>query len=212
MANALPALTPEALFALLRAVAGMAGRPDDEHPFIPGPSAPVIREAFDHVNFSGPHPEPWRLLLAAILSLRPELWEPADGGPGAPVHSPSLQRMAVMRAIGDGVVSRAQVVQDVASATDGKAEQRGIIIVSGYVNRMVDEFCGTGFRLKPPHVQPRDPHPPHPFDDVLSGVDLVILAMGLDRGARQAGSGPLRDALEEGAKKLLSKGAERAAR
>jgi hypothetical protein len=221
MVEAVSVLTPESLFALLRSVSGVAGRPDEEHPRKPGPADPVIRAAYDRVGVFGPSPEPWRILLAWIIRLHPEIGEGIGGGPGAPVHIPSMHRMALMHAIGDALVKRAEVIQDVNDATGGKAEQRGIIIVSGYVERTVEELCRKGFNLCwPEEDRFRDPikwpysfpipfpHPPE-FDRTLSGVDLVGIAMALDRGAKLASSGQLQAALEAGAKKLLNEGTAR---
>jgi hypothetical protein len=211
MTSHLSALAPDDLLALLRALTGIAGRPDDEGPFVHGPADPVVRAAFDRVSVFKPTPEPWRLALAEFLRKHPEAWELVGGGPGTPINAPA-RRVALMREIGNSVAERAEAVQDVAYATSGQAEQRGIIIVSGYVNRMVDEFCGAGFRLKPPRLHPKDPHPPQAFDEALSGADLVGIALSLDRGAQRSGSGPLREALDAGAKKLLTEGMARSAR
>ena len=116
-----------------------------------------------------------------------------------------------MQAIGGGVAQRAETVQDAAYATTGQEDARGIIVVSGYVNRVVDEFCATGFRLKPPRLLPKDPHPPQPFDVELSTADLVTIGLSPDRHARLAGEGPLREALDAGAAKFMSEAAARAA-
>jgi hypothetical protein len=69
-------------------------------------------------------------------------------------------------------------------------EERGIIIVSGYITRFVDDFCGTGFRLKYPFPGPR----PHWFAEELNGLDLVVLGMQFDQSAKEAYSPDLRDA------------------
>ncbi|MCW2284994.1 hypothetical protein M2323_002879 [Rhodoblastus acidophilus] len=201
------ALSPERLFALLRAVSGFE-RPSDDDPRVPrGPAGPVIRAALAHVNVFNPHPEPWktkradldqtsesdfgpypqpwRVLLAELLRRHPELWEPVHGGPlGA------VSRAGLARAVGEEIVARAELIQTVIHATAGKAAEHGG--AKAFILDVIDDLC------PPP---PKKPFPwPH---GELTGEDLAVIAATLDLGAQQTASPALREALAGAANRLL---------
>lgn len=137
-------ISPDKLLAIVRGVArGSAERPtdDDSHP--PGPFGPVIREAVKH----------WLRLLA---STHPELYDlPQFGGPifhdrvsrVALNPQPLPPRYLLMLSLAQAVVSRAELMQDLASAMTNDAEKRGIIIVSGYVASFVREVRQAQFQM-----------------------------------------------------------------
>jgi len=77
--------------------------------------------------------------------------------------------------------------------SQGGGEERGIIIVSGYIARFVDDFCDTGFRLKYPFPGPR----PHWFGEELNGIDLVVMAMQFEQAAREVFNPGLRQNLAD---------------
>jgi len=225
----------EKLLAFVRAMIGTSqGREDDEHPLPPGPWDPVIRIALEKINVFGPrpepwrqlgpghrhhvhgvpafgpHPEPWKAILASVLDKHPEIFDAIVGG-----HSfgdevslnpqPLPPRYAFLLAVAQTVTRRAELLQDIADATARKGEQQGIIIVSGYVNRFTDEFCGNDLRLRWPFPGPR----PQWFAHELTGIDLVVLATQFDTAAAQSFSPDLRRGLSQASARLAEAGMAR---
>ena len=203
-------ISQEKLLNLVRTmVGGTSGREDDEHPLPPGPWDPVIRIAFERISVFGPRPEPWRVVLASILAKRPE-WGVIGGGPGSGEEvalnpQPLPPRFAFLLSVAGAVVSRAELLQEIADATPREGEQRGIIIVSGYIGRFVDDFCGTGFRLRYPFPGPR----PQWFAGNLDGTDLVVMATGFEQAAKEAFSPELRQSFADASTGLAEAGLRR---
>jgi len=203
------AVSREQLFALVRALGagGAAGREDDEHPLPPGPWDPVIRAALERVSVFGPRPEPWKAVLARILARHPEIWDAIGGGPGFGAEvalnpQPLPPRFAFLGALARAVISRAEMLQEVADATRREGEQQGIIIVGGYVSRFVDDFCGTGFKFRWPFPGPR----PNWFAGEVDGIDLVVLAVQFDGAAGETFNPELRQSLADASAKMAEAG------
>ncbi|MEA2841893.1 MAG: hypothetical protein QOF41_3223 [Methylobacteriaceae bacterium] len=213
------AVSVEKISELVRAFTGQnSGRPDDEHPLRPGPWGPIIRAAWDRISVFGPSPEPWkgsisgeaRLALSALLARHPEIWDVIGGGRrfGSEVElnpQPLPPRYALLIAMAETVMSRAELIHEVVGAVSGQEEQRGIIIVSGYVDRLVDEFCGNGFRLHPPVPGPG----PHWLEQRVTGSDLVVMAAQFERGSRESASNALQESFMRAAGKLAEAGLAR---
>jgi hypothetical protein len=221
-------ISQENLLALVRGMIGVGrGREDDEHPLPPGPWDPVIRVALERINVFGPRPEPWkdffgqvvpwqlglgqplpwRVAFASILARHPEIWDAIGGGHSfgeevALNPQPLPPRFAFLVAVAQAVTSRAELLQEIADATRREGEQHGIIIVSGYISKFVDDFCGTGFRLKYPFPGPR----PHWFAHELDGIDLVVMATQFDQAAKEAFSPNLRQNLADASAKFVEAG------
>ena len=213
-------------------IGGSRGREDDEHPLPPGPWDPVIRVALERINVFGPHPEPWKLkvfgpgvpwqtiepvfgplpdpwkvIFSSILARHPEIWDALGGGHsfGEEVSlnpQPLPPRFAFLASVAQAVVSRAELFQEIADATPREGEQHGIIIVSGYLARFVEDFCGTGFRLKYPFPGPR----PHWFANELDGIDLVVMATQFEQAAKETFSPDLRRNLADAGAKFVEAG------
>lgn len=227
-------ISQEKLLSFVRAmIGGSTGREDDEHPLPPGPWDPVIRIALESTNVFGPHPEPWRVfgpgvpwrsigsvfgprpepwkaIFASIAARHPEIWDAIGGGHsfGAEVElnpQPLPPRFALMVAMAQAVISRAELMQEIADATRREGEERGIIIVSGYIARFVDDYCGTQFRLKYPFPGPR----PRWFAEELGGIDLVVMATQFEQAAKEAFSRDLRQNLADASAKLVATGLSR---
>jgi hypothetical protein len=165
----------------------------------------VSWQAFESVF--GPRPEPWKVIFASILARHPEIWDAIGGTPGFGEESslnpqPLPPRSAFLMSVAQTLVSRAELMQEIADATQSEGEQQGIIIVSGYIARFVDEFCGTGFRLKYPFPGPR----PHWFAEELDGIDLMAMAMQFDQAAKEAYSPDLRQSLADASAKFVEAG------
>jgi hypothetical protein len=208
-----PDVRRDKLLAFVRAFAGDgAGRPDDEHPLPPGPHDPVIRIALERISVFGPSPEPWRSArrLAFLLgligarhpegidALKPHSFEAFDELNPQPLPP----RRAFIASLGRTIVERAELMQDMSNAAGNEGEQRGIIIVGGYLAKIADDFCGTGFRLRWPF-----PNPPPPwFNQAFDGVDLVLLAAHLDQAAAQTFSPALKQGLSQASAKFAETG------
>lgn len=213
-------VTQESLLAFVRAmIGGSGGREDDEHPLPPGPWDPVIRLALERIRAFGPHPEPWAFGpsaaprsagFASICARPPELWDVFGGGHGfcdevALNPQPLPPRFAFLVAVARVVTSRAEVFQEITDATRREGEQQGIIIVSGYIARFADDFCGSEFRPRWPFPGPR----PSWFAHKLDGIDLVVIAAQLEQAARETVSRDMRKSLVDASAKLVEAGLSR---
>ncbi|MBF8278324.1 MAG: hypothetical protein HW390_3397 [Candidatus Brocadiaceae bacterium] len=224
-------ISQEKLLAFVRAmIGGSRGREDDEHPLPPGPWDPVIRVALERINVFGPqpepwkvfgpgvpwrtiesvfgpHPEPWKVIFASILARHPEILDTIGGGHSfgeevALNPQPLPPRFAFLVSVAQALISRAELLQEIADATPREGEQHGIIIVSGYIARFVDDFCGTGFRLKYPFPGPR----PHWFAKKLDGIDLMVMATQFEQAAKETFSPDLRKNLADASAKFAEAG------
>ena len=214
-------ISQEKLLAFVSAmIGGSRGREDDEHPLPPGPWDPVIRVALERINVFGPHPEPWKVLgvhpvpqkviFASILARHPEIWDAVGGGHslGAEVAlnpQPLPPRFAFLLSVAQTVISRVELIQEIADATRREGEQQGIIIVSGYFARFVDDWCGNDFRLKYPFPWPR----PNWFAKELDGIDLVVMATQFEQAAKGTFSQDLRQNLADASAKFVQAGLSR---
>jgi hypothetical protein len=201
-------ISSEKLLALVSAmIGGSRGREDDEHPLPPGPWDPILRGALERISVFGPRPEPWQVVFASILARRPEIWDAvvvgqAFGEEVALNPQPLPPRVAFLTSMAQTVISHARLFQEIADATAREGEQQGIIIVSGYIGRFADDFCGTDFRLKYPFPGPR----PHWFAQELDGIDLLVLAAQFDQAARETFSPDLREHLANASAQFVEAG------
>ncbi len=224
-------ISQEKLLAFVRAmIGGSRGREDDEHPLPPGPWDPVIRVALERINVFGPHPEPWRVfghgvpwrtiesvfgplpdpwkvIFTSILARHPAIWDAIGGGPSfseevALNPQPLPPRFAFLVSLAQTVISRAELLQEIADATRREGEQQGIIIVSGYIGRFVDDICGNDFRFKWPFPWPR----PNWLANEVSGIDLVVMATQFDQAAKETFNRELRQNLADASAKLAEAG------
>jgi len=109
------------------------------------------------------------------------------------------------------VISRAELHQEIADATRREGEQQGLIIVGRYIDRFVDDWCGTGFRLLwpgPDPLFPSWPRPPRPnwFAEELDGIDLVVMATQFEQAAKETFSQDLRQNLADASAKFVKAG------
>jgi hypothetical protein len=175
-------ISQEKLLALVRAmIGGSMGRKDDEQPLPPGAWDSVIRAAMERTNISSGHS------FGEEVALNPQ---------------PLPPRFAFLVSVAQAVINRAELFQEIADAAPREGEQQGIIIVSGYITRFVDDFCGTGFRLKYPFPGPRPPW----FADELDGIDLVVMATQFEQAAQNTFSPDLRQNLADASAKFVEAG------
>jgi hypothetical protein len=84
---------------------------------------------------------------------------------------PLPPRALFLAALSQTLISSTELLLEFSGAMF-EDEERGIIVIGGYVNRFVDDFCGNGFRVT--WVAPGPP--PQWFPTELSGADLLVLA------------------------------------
>ncbi len=175
------AITPARMVALVDSVL-------ERSPTLPLPPPrrfdSLIRQAIAQVV--GQAAEPWHLFAAGS---QPRL-NPQPLPPG----------VRFFHAVVDVMVSRAEMLDEFSRAIT--EEERGIIIVGGYVSEFSDDFCGNGFRLVWPYPGP----PPPWFTSELDGGDLLVMAGQLSRSAGEAFGVGLRDALSGAANQFARTG------
>lgn len=207
---------------------GNSGQPDPDHPLKPGPWDPVIRIAAKEVLRFGPQPEPWQYghpvpwitaafgneLLSLIARRSPAIWDVLGGilRPGEevslnPQPLPPVER-GFIAALADALVTRVEALAEVSAAvgdSQSSGEERSIIIVGGHVSRLVDEYCGTGFRLVWPFPGP----PPWWFRAEVGPREILALGADLNAAAERAFDPAVRQALGDASTKLAQVGIER---
>lgn len=210
------------LLAFVRTMmGGSGGREDDEHPLPPGPWDPIIRVALKGgpvfgptpvpwrsiESVLGPVPDPWKVIFTNIAAKHPEIWDVFGGGPGfgakvALNPQPLPPRFAFLVSLAQTVISRAELIQEIADATQREGEQQGIIIVSGYVARLINVICGNDFRFRWPFPWPR----PNWFAEEVNGMDLVVMATQFEQAANETFNRELRQNLADAGAKLVEAG------
>jgi hypothetical protein len=195
----------------------------------PGPWDPLIRVAVKdlarlgpfpepwHAGTSpfhwrfGPHPEPWITSIEDIIELIakrfPAIYDVIGGGLNIgdkvalnPQPSPPRERFIV--ALGEALIDRAEQLAEVAGTFSDRGEEHGITAVGRFVNRLVDDWCGTGYRPKWPFPGP----PPWWFITEVSGRDILRLGAIVNRGSEQAFDPVVRRVLADAADKLAEAG------
>jgi hypothetical protein len=185
-----------------------SGREDGEHHLPPEPwrvFAPGSSSRAGETTFG--HPVPWSVVLSSILARHPELYELIGGGRrfGDEVSlnpQPLPPRAAFLVSVVKTFVDRAELMQEIGDSMAREEEQRGIIIVGGYISRFADEFCGNGFRLRWPYPGPH----PHWFSHELEGIDLFVMAAQFERSAKETFGPALRQHLVDASARFAEAG------
>jgi hypothetical protein len=226
-------VSQEQLLAFVRAmIGGGAGGEDDQHPLPPGPWDPVIRVALGQIRFVGPPRElsrsaspersrtaepvvspmsdPRNVVFQSIFRKHPEIFDAIGGGHSfgdevALNPQPLPPRAAFLIAAAQAAIRRAELLQEIASATSNDGSQQGIIIVGGYTSRFSDDWCGTGFKLRWPFPGPR----PHWFPNKLNAIDLIVVATQFEQAAKETFSQELRQHLAKTSAKFTEVGMSR---
>lgn len=210
-------ISQEKLLAFVRTmIGGSRGREDDEHPLPPGPWDPVIRVALERISVFGPlpepwsvfrpYPEPWKIFFTSIFAKHPEIFDATGGGHSfgeeVALNPQSLPpRFAFLVSVAQTVISRAELLQDIADTTPRKGEQQSS--VSAYIARFVeDDVLDTLGKVKWPPGIPR----PKWWINELNGIDLVVMATQFEQAAKEAFSPDLRRHLAHASKKLTEAG------
>jgi len=183
-------ISQKKLLAFVREmISGIRGREDDEHPLPPGPWDPVIREVLKRIYVLGPQPEPWKV-FGTILG-----GGHSFGSEVALNPQPLPPRFAFLVSLAQTVISRAELIQEIADATGSEGK------LGGYISKFIDD-CITGKRRWP------FPGPPPPwwFDKGLNGIDLVVMATQFEQGSKETFSPDLRKNLANASAKFLEAG------
>ena len=199
---------------LYRAAAGGGGSffPSDDDPLPHGPWDPVIRGALQKfrnaaaVHRVGPHPDPWRPGSDPKSWARgplPDPWLRLDAVALNPQPLPPASVWLGLMA--DEVIARAEMMAEIAAAFADGGEERGIIIVGGYVSRFVG-WCGNEpivIRIPKGGWPIPDPEPePWWRAERLSGHELLTIGARFGVAARGATSAAAAQAFEEAAGQL----------
>ncbi len=196
----LPGLNPEQLLNLVSSLL------ESDSPTLPLPPPRrwdrLVRVAFERVF--GPSPDPWRIAERA-LDPPPLPWL-ADGLSRVAINpQPLPPRYRFLSALALEAINRAELLQEVADVANA-GEQRGIIVIGGYISRFADDFCGNGYTLHIPHLDPV----PHPwFRQELNGADLLVIGAEFAKAARQAFDPHVSQALSGAARQFANVAASR---
>ncbi len=206
---------------------GASGNPNPDEPLPHGPWDPLIRKVLGQMQVFKPHPEPWRsvfepdpspwrtesnlhrAILEFFAARNPEIWDVIGGGQmfskaAAELNpQPLPPRAAFFAAFAQEVIDRASLMQEIADAMNQTGEERGIIIVSSYLNGFVDDLCPEPPKIKIP------PKPKFDTDDRLSGLELIVTGAVFEQNAAAAANEGLRQELRNAGAKLIETGIAR---
>jgi hypothetical protein len=200
---------------LYRAASGAGGGsfyPSDDNPLPHGPWDPVIRAALEKfrivaaVHRMGPHPDPWRLGPHPIPWAQGPLPDPwLRLGAAALNPQPLPPRSVWLGLMADEVIARAETMAEMAAAFADGSEERGIIIVGGYVSRFTG-WCGNEPIVIhiPKGGRPAPDPDPEPWwrAERLTGQDLLVIGGRFAGAARNAVSAAASQAFAEAAGQL----------
>ncbi len=163
-------------------------------------------------NPEDPNPPPWpwrhvlnkaydRMLSGISARVNPFIIAALNPQPLPP-------RLHFSMALAQEVVERAGMMKEFADAVNDNAEQQGIIIVGGYLNKFVDEICPTPPIIKfPKRVGPWPPDPdPHPE---WTGLELAVIGTHFLNEARHTDNRGMQKVLNVTGEKLLEAASER---
>lgn len=162
-------------------ISGYTPNPEDPDP-APWPWRHVINKAFERM--AGSYSNKW-----TFAALNPQPLPPK-------VH------FAITLA--HEVIERAGMMQEIAAGLSNDSEERGIIIVSGYLSKFVDDICPDPPTIKIPKKRWPFPWPPDPNPDPRwTGLELAVIGTIFQNEARLAGHDGIQRALNEAAEKLF---------
>lgn len=219
---------------LLAAVAATIGsqtqRDGDPHSSPPGRWDAVTRLAWEQFNafdrgaaaslssassfsasaaFVDPLPAPWKavfdLIGASPSGRRGTIGGFRLGDEVALNPQPLPPRYALLLAVAQTTVRRAELMQEFADTASRAGTQQGIIIVGGYVDRFSEDWCATGFKPKWPVPEPH----PHWLARELDGVDLIVMATQFEQASKEAFSPELRQHFQTAGRRFASAGVSR---
>jgi hypothetical protein len=178
------AVTRQKMVSLVSQLVNGNPNPDDPQP--PGPWDPVIRRAFERVSIT----------MRQQFEFNSWDWVALNPQPLPP-------RVVFSQALADEVISKALFMQEIADGMSTNGQDRGIIIVSGFVSKFVDDLCPD--RPKIPFPKKKGPWPPEPDPDPRwQALELFVIALQFKQQARSASHETLRRTFEEASEKIIS--------
>jgi hypothetical protein len=157
--------------------------PDDPNPGPPWPWSHIINKAIERVVTSlSTHSS-----LLSRVALNPQ---------------PLPPKAQFAMVLAEEVIERAAMMYQMADAFNDSGQERGIIIVGGFLNRFVDDICPTPPVIRFPHVGwpfPPDPDP-HPE---WSGLELAIIGTQFLNEARSLRQTAVQSVFHQAGEKLL---------
>lgn len=156
----------------------------------------VVRLALGRIF--GPSPDPW------LTAQRSAEFSTAPGDRVALNPQPLPPRYLFMTALAQEIINTAEVMLEI-NAAKSEGDERGIIVIGGYLESTVDDTCGNGFRLIWRGPGPR----PNWFPDQLSGIDLLVIGVQFAQSAHNQFNPDLGEVMRAAAAKLARVGASR---
>lgn len=149
-----------------------------------------------------PPPWPWRHLLnrtaeRVVTSLSTH-GSPLSRVALNPQPLPPKAQFALVLA--QEVIGQAAMMHQMADAFNHNGEDRGIIIVGGFINRFVDDICPTPPVIRFPHLG--WPFPPHPHPE-WSGLELAIMGTQFLNEAKALRQTGVQSVLHKAGEKLM---------
>lgn len=168
-------------------ISGYTSNPEDPDP-APWPWRHVINKAFEQMVSS--YANKW-----TFAALNPQ---------------PLPPKTQFSIALAQEVIERAGMMQEIAAGLSNGSEERGIIIVSGYLSKFVDDICPERPKIKIPKKRWPIPWPPEPEPDPRwSGFELAVIGTIFQNEARVAGHEGIQRALNDAGEKLFEVGLSR---
>lgn len=185
--------TPQSLTKVVRTMLG-AGREPDPYSTRPGPWDPLVRGATHWLANAGPSPTPWA-------------WtHPHHRVHELPLVNPHLPpRYAFLQAVAQSFIERAELLQELATATAVDGQPPGADHLGGYVSHFVHDWCETEFIPRWPFPGP----PPPWWLTQLDAVDLVVLGLSFEQAALRSFDRKLAEDLAGAAHRFLDAGLAR---
>ncbi len=138
----------------------------------------------------------------------PAIWDVIGGGPLSMIAlnpQPLPPGIAFAAAVAGEVIDRAAIRQELADLLHSNGEESGIIIVGGHIQRFVDDWCGTNWKMKFPFPVP----PPPWWSEKLTGTDLIVMGVQFQNAAPQVFNEGLRQAFGDAGARLIETGLSR---
>lgn len=178
------ALIRQKMVSLVNQLVNGNPNPDDSQP--PGPWDPVIRKAYERAS----------LRMSAQFQLNSWDWVALNPQPLPP-------RVEFSRALAEEVISKALFMQEIADGMSTNGQERGIIIVGGFINKFVDDLCPD--RPKIPFPKKKGPWPPEPDPDQRwQALELFVIGLQFQQQARTTSNEAFRKTFEEAGEKIIS--------
>lgn len=206
-------ISREKLASLVGQVFGGQDFPNPDDPPSPGPWDPYIHRALAGLRDKlerqrlFPHEEAWRTLLTlGVFKGREEIFDALIPHSLAELNpQPLPPRARLLVDITRQIVDRALLIQETADALNQTGEQQSIIIVSGKVNKFIDEIDELC-----PRIPRRFPKPKGGSATLFSAFELLAAGAVFEQNAAIAGSEDLRRELSDAGAKLVEMGIARA--